>query len=226
MKKHSRRFEENLKKIELTKLYSVSEAVKTLKSLKSAKFDETVELVFHLGIEPKKADQLVRGAFSLPHGIGKKVRVIAFCDGDQIEKAKAAGAMEAGSDDLVAKVNGGWDDFEVAIAAPNMMAKVGKLGKVLGPSGKMPSPKSGTVAVDVAKAVQEFVAGKIEFRNDDTSNVHAVIGKFSFDEKKIAENAEALIKYVGTIRPASIKEGYIKNISLTTTMGPGIKLAI
>jgi large subunit ribosomal protein L1 len=226
MKKHSRRFEENLKKIELTKLYSVSDAVKTLKGLKTAKFDETVELVFHLGIEPKKADQLVRGAFSLPHGIGKKVRVIAFCDGDQIEKAKAAGAIEAGSDELVAKVNGGWLDFDVAISAPNMMAKVGKLGKVLGPTGKMPSPKSGTVTVDISKAVTEFVAGKIEFRNDDTSNVHAIIGKISFDEKKIAENAEALIKYVGTIRPQSVKEGYFKNISLTTTMGPGIKLAI
>jgi large subunit ribosomal protein L1 len=226
MKKQSRRVVENSKKVEPTKLYNVVDAVKTLKSLKPTKFDETVELVFHLGIQPKKADQLVRGAFSLPHGTGKKVRVIAFCDGDQVEKAKAAGALEAGSDDLVAKVNGGWDEFDVAIAAPNMMAKVGKLGKVLGPSGKMPSPKSGTVTVDVAKAVLEFVAGKIEFRNDDTSNVHAVIGKFSFDEKKIAENAEALIKYIGTIRPATVKEGYVKNISLSTTMGPGIKIAI
>lgn len=226
MKKHSRRFNENLKKIELNKLYNVVEAVKVLKSLKAAKFDETVEVVFHLGIDPKKADQLVRGAFSLPHGIGKTVRVIAFCDGDQVEKAKAAGAVEAGSDELVAKVNGGWLDFDVAIAAPNMMAKVGKLGKVLGPTGKMPSPKSGTVAVDVAKAVSEFVAGKIEFRNDDTSNVHAIIGKLSFEEKKIAENAEALIKYVSSIRPATVKEGYMKNISLTTTMGPGVKLAI
>ena len=226
MKKQSRRVVENSKKVEPTKLYNVVDAVKTLKSLKPTKFDETVELVFHLGIQPKKADQLVRGAFSLPHGTGKKVRVIAFCDGDQVEKAKAAGALEAGSDDLVAKVNGGWDEFDVAIAAPNMMAKVGKLGKVLGPSGKMPSPKSGTVTVDVAKAVLEFVAGKIEFRNDDTSNVHAVIGKFSFDEKKIAENAEALIKYIGSIRPATVKEGYVKNISLSTTMGPGIKIAI
>jgi large subunit ribosomal protein L1 len=226
MIKHSRRFLENEKKVELTKAYSLPDAVKTLKSFKPTKFDETVELVFNLGINPKKADQLVRGAFSLPHGIGKTVRVIAFCDGDQVEKAKAAGAVEVGSDELVAKVNGGWVDFDVAIAAPNMMAKVGKLGRVLGPTGKMPSPKSGTVTVDVAKAVQEFVAGKIEFRNDETSNVHAVIGKASFDANKIVENAEALIKFVGTIRPPSVKEGYIKNISLKATMSPGIKITI
>lgn len=226
MKKQSRRYTENKAKVTSDAPVALQEAIKVLKSFKAAKFDETLELVFNLNIHPKKADQLVRGAFSLPHGIGKKVRVIAFCDGDVIEKALAAGASEAGADDLVAKVNGGWLDFDIAIAAPNMMAKVGKLGRVLGPTGKMPSPKSGTVTVDVAKAVEEFVAGKIDFRNDDTSNVAAVIGKFSFDAKKIEDNASALIQHIKDIRPQAVKDGYIKSVTIAPTMGPGIGIAI
>ncbi|PCJ63011.1 MAG: 50S ribosomal protein L1 [Planctomycetota bacterium] len=226
MGKQSKRYLENVKKVDCDKLYSVTEAVKILKSFENAKFDETVEMVFNLEINPKKADQLVRGAFSLPHGIGKKVKVIAFCDDETAKQALEAGAIEAGSEDLVAKVSGGWLDFDVAIAAPNMMAKVGKLGRVLGPTGKMPSPKSGTVSVDVVKAVTEFVAGKIDFRNDDTSNVHTVVGKASFDEQKIAENVDALIKHIKEIKPQSAKEGYIMSMSIATTMGPGIKIAV
>lgn len=226
MSKHSKRYLENAEKVDIDKQYSIDEAVKIIKSFNNAKFDESVEMVFNLEINPKKADQLVRGAFSLPHGIGKKVKVIAFCDDETAKKALEAGAIEAGSEDLVAKVSGGWLDFDVAIAAPNMMAKVGKLGRVLGPTGKMPSPKSGTVSVDVVKAVEEFVAGKIDFRNDDTSNVHTVVGKASFDEQKIAENVDALIKHIKEIKPQSVKEGYIVSMSIATTMGPGIRIAV
>lgn len=205
---------------------SLAEAVEKIKSFKSAKFDQTVECVMHLGIEPKQADQLVRGAISLPHGIGKKKKVIAFCEDTDIEAAKKAGAIEAGGDDLVKKVSDGWMDFDVAISSPKMMGKAGKLGRILGPQGKMPSPKNGTVTGDVISAVTEFAAGKVEFRNDAGGNVHAVVGKQSFDTEKLTENINAFITHIKNIKPAAAKGAYIKKISISATMSPGVAISI
>ena len=200
----------------------VAEAVEKIKSYKSVKFDQSVECVLHLGIDSKQADQLVRGSISLPHGIGKQKKVIAFCEDSDAETAKKAGAIEAGSDDLVKKVSDGWMDFDVAIASPKVMGKVGKLGRVLGPQGKMPSPKNGTVTNDVATAVAEFAAGKVEFRNDTGGNVHVVVGKQSFDTSKLVENIEAFVSHIKKIKPAAAKGTYIKKMSLSATMSPGI----
>jgi large subunit ribosomal protein L1 len=175
-----------------------------------------------LGIDTKLAEQLVRGSISLPHGIGKQKRVIAFCDDTDAEAAKKAGAVEAGADDLIKKVTDGWLDFDVAIASPKVMGKVGKLGKVLGPQGKMPSPKNGTVTNDVATAVSEFTAGKIEFRNDTGGNVHVVVGKQSFEAKKLVDNIEAVVSYIKKIKPASSKGTYIKKMCISATMSPGV----
>jgi len=204
---------------------SLADAVKKVKGFK-AKFDQTVDCVVHLGIDTKSADQLVRGALSLPNGIGKAKRVIAFVDEGDAEAAKAAGAIEAGVDDLVKKVEGGWSDFDVAIAHPKVMGKVGKLGRVLGPQGKMPSPKNGTVTADIKTAVQEFVAGKVEFRNDAGGNLHVVVGKQSFDEQKLVENIEAFLNHVKKIRPSTAKGTYIKRISLSATMSPGVDVIV
>jgi large subunit ribosomal protein L1 len=195
-----------------------------LKQMKKAKFDETVNLVVHLGIDAKQADQMVRGALSLPKGIGKTQRVIAFVQGGNIDAAKAAGAIEAGADELVAKVNGGWTEFDVAIATPDMMPKIARLGKVLGPQGKMPSPKAGTVTTDVATAVKEYTAGKIEFRNDAGGNVHAVIGKVSFSDHDLAANAHALINQLKKMKPAAAKGSYIKKVTVHSSMSPGIDI--
>ncbi|MCL2647765.1 MAG: 50S ribosomal protein L1 [Phycisphaerales bacterium] len=193
-----------------------------LKKMKKAKFDETVNIVVHLGIDPKQADQMVRGAVSLPKGIGKTNRVIAFVQGNNIDVAKAAGAVEAGADELVAKVNGGWTDFDVAVATPDMMPKIARLGKVLGPQGKMPSPKAGTVTTDVSTAVREYTAGKIEFRNDSGGNIHAVVGKLSFADNDLAANASALIDVLRKMKPAASKGTYIKKITVHSSMSPGI----
>ena len=182
---------------------SLDQGVDKVKSFKAVKFDQTVECVLLLGIDPKQTDQLVRGSLSLPHGVGKQKKVIAFCDDSQVEAAKKAGAIEAGVDELVKKVTDGWADFDVAIASPKVMGKVGKLGRVLGPQGKMPSPKNGTVTDDVATAVAEFTAGKIEFRNDAGGNVHAVVGKQSFDKQKLIENIEAFVNHIKRVKPAS-----------------------
>ena len=179
-----------------------------IKSFKGVKFDQTVECVLLLGIDPKQTDQLVRGSLSLPHGVGKQKKVIAFCDDSQVEAAKKAGAIEAGVDELVKKVMDGWADFDVAIASPKVMGKVGKLGRVLGPQGKMPSPKNGTVTDDVATAVAEFTAGKIEFRNDAGGNVHAVVGKQSFDKQKLVENIEAFVNHIKTGQ-AGLRQGHL-----------------
>ncbi|MBI5722440.1 MAG: 50S ribosomal protein L1 [Planctomycetes bacterium] len=203
----------------------LAEAVKVVKSFTPTKFDATVDLVMHLGIDPKQADQALRGAFSLPHGIGKSRKVIAFCDGDNIGKAKAAGAVEAGADDLIKKINDGWTDFDVAVATPGMMKSVSKLGRVLGPTGKMPSPKAGTVVEDIPKAVQEYAAGKVEYRNDDGGNVHVAVGKFSFDEQKLVENIDAFINLVKRLRPSSVKGIYIKKVSISASMTPGVEVA-
>ncbi len=205
---------------------SLPEAVERVKSFNSVKFDQSIECVINLGIDPKQADQMIRGSISLPHGIGKQKKVIAFCADDEVEAAKAAGAMEAGSDELVKKVEGGWMDFDVAIASPKVMGKVGKLGRVLGPQGKMPSPKNGTVTPQVAKAVSEFAAGKIEFRNDAGGNVHAVVGKQSFDNKKLTENIEAFIGHIRKMKPAAMKGTYMKKICISATMSPGVLVAV
>jgi len=204
---------------------SVAEAVKRVKCFK-AKFDQSVDCVLNLGIDPKQANQLVRGSVSLPHGIGKRKRVIAFCEDSDVEGAKAAGAIEAGNDDLVKKVSGGWLDFDVAIASPKVMGKVGRLGKVLGPQGKMPSPKNGTITLDVARAVAEFVAGKIEFRNDAGGNIHAVVGKQSFEEEKLIENIEALVQHIRKVKPATAKGTYIKKMCISATMSPAVEISV
>jgi len=205
---------------------SLEQGVEKIKSFKSVKFDQTVECVLALGIDPKQTDQLVRGSLSLPHGVGKQKKVIAFCDDSQVEAARKAGAIEAGSDELIKKVTDGWMDFDVAIASPKVMGKVGKLGRVLGPQGKMPSPKNGTVTDDVATAVAEFTAGKIEFRNDAGGNVHVVVGKQSFDKKKLVENVEAFVAHIKRIKPSGAKGTYIKKASLSATMSPGVQVNV
>jgi len=203
------------------------EAVKRVKELASGtKFDQSIELVMNLGIDPKQADQMVRGAVSLPKGIGASKRVIVFCQDDQIEQAKEAGAVEAGADDLVKKIQDGWLDFDVAIASPKMMPKVGRLGRVLGPQGKMPSPKSGTVTPDVVTAVKEFAAGKLEFRNDDGGNIHAVVGKASFEPEDLQANIEAFITHIRHLKPSAAKGHFINKVALSGTMSPSVILAV
>ena len=205
---------------------SLAEAVEKIKSFKSVKFDQTVECVLNLGIDPKQADQLVRGSISLPHGIGKQKKVIAFCEDADIEAAQKAGAIEAGCDELVKKVSDGWLDFDVAIASPKVMSKVGKLGRVLGPQGKMPTPKNGTVTADVTTAVAEFAAGKVEFRNDAGGNVHIVVGKQSFESEKLIGNIEALLSHMKKIKPAAAKGTYIKKMCVSATMSPSITINV
>ena len=197
-----------------------------LSGFPKGKSDETVELVVRLGIDPKKADQIVRGSLSLPHGIGKERRVVVFAEGAKAEEARAAGAAAVGSADLAEKVLGGWTDFDIAIAAPDMMKHVGKLGKVLGPQGKMPTPKAGTVTADVATAVREFKAGKIEFRNDDGGNVAAPMGKRSFSKDKLGQNIAAFIDHISTLRPATAKGTFLMKASISSTHSPGIPLKV
>ena len=219
MGKRSKRYNAEAEKASKEAL-SLNEAVKRVKTFSTTKFDQSIECVMHLGIDPKHADQMIRGAISLPNGIGKARNVIAFCDDSEVEAAIAAGASEAGSDELVAKVADGWMDFDVAIASPRVMGKVGKLGRVLGPQGKMPSPKNGTVTPNVADAVKEFAAGKVEFRNDSGGNVHAVVGKMSFDEKNLTENIDAFITHIRKMKPGTIKGTYIKKVAICGTMSP------
>ena len=218
-----KRYKEAAKHVPTTPV-TIEAAFPVLKQMKKAKFDETVNLVVHLGIDAKQADQAVRGALSLPKGIGKTQRVIAFVQGANIDAARAAGATEAGADELVAKVNGGWTEFDVAVATPDMMPKIARLGKVLGPQGKMPSPKAGTVTTDVATAVKEYAAGKIEFRNDAGGNIHAVIGKLSFADTDLAANAHALINTLKKMKPATAKGVYIKKVTIHSSMSPGIPI--
>jgi large subunit ribosomal protein L1 len=200
--------------------------VAILSGFPKGRSDETVELVVRLGIDPKKADQIVRGSLSLPHGIGKERRVVVFAEGAKAEEARAAGAVTVGSADLAEKVLGGWTDFDIAIAAPDMMKHVGKLGKVLGPQGKMPTPKAGTVTADVATAVREFKAGKIEFRNDDGGNVAAPMGKRSFSKDKLGQNIAAFIDHISTLRPATAKGTFLMKASISSTHSPGIPLKV
>jgi large subunit ribosomal protein L1 len=226
MKKlHGKRYKKESEQVSEAPV-SLAEAVEKIKSFKSVKFDQTVECVVHLGIDTKMADQLVRGSLSLPHGIGKKKKVIAFCDDSEVEAATKAGAIEAGADALVKKVTDGWMDFDVAIASPKVMGKVGKLGRVLGPAGKMPSPKNGTVTADVATAVAEFTAGKVEFKNDTNGNVHVVVGKQSFEAKQLMENIETFLNYIKKVKPASSKGTYIKKMCISATMSPGVCVVV
>lgn len=227
MRRLSKRHTANLKLVEKDKKHPLPDALKLLKQLtKGTKFDQTVNIVMHLGIDPKNADQMIRGAVSLPRGIGKKKRVIAFVDGNEADEAKAAGAVEVGVDELIKKVNDGWTDFDVAIAHPRTMGKVGKLGRVLGPQGKMPTPKSGTVTADIAKAVTEFAAGKIEFRNDAGGNIHAVVGKASFADADLSENIESFVGHIRRLKPSTSKGHYIKKVCISGTMSPAIELEV
>ena len=189
-----------------------------------AKFDETVELAMRLGVDPKHADQMVRGTVVLPHGLGKSKRVIVIASGEKVREARDSGADEAGGDDLVQRIQGGWLDFDAVVATPDMMKSVGKLGKVLGPRGLMPNPKTGTVTMDVAKAVKEVKAGKVEFRVDKTGIIHCPVGKVSFDAEKLAENAHALISNVMKAKPATAKGRYVRSIVISSTMGPGVPI--
>ncbi len=204
------------------KLYKLDEAVNLLKKIAFAKFDETVEISMRLGVNPKHADQMVRGTVVLPNGLGKSKRVVVIASGEKVKEAQDAGADEVGGDDIVERISEGWMDFEALVATPDMMRSVGKLGKILGPRGLMPNPKTGTVTFDVAKAVKEIKAGKVEFRVDKTGIVHAPCGKIRFEEKNLYENARALIEAVIRAKPASSKGKYIKSISISSTMSPGI----
>lgn len=206
-------------------LIPLSDAVPLLKTFGATKFDQSVEIAIRLGIDAKQADQLVRGSVVLPHGIGKSLRVVVFAKGDLAEQAKTSGAAEVGAEELAKKIKDGWTDFDVCIAAPDMMGLVGPLGKVLGPRGLMPSPRAGTVTQDIAKTVREYKAGKVEFRNDAGGIVHAVVGKLSFEVPKLMENIQAFINLVLNMKPSGVKGNYVKGITISATMSPGIRIA-
>lgn len=214
------------KKADPAKAYSLQEAVGLIKEMAYAKFDETVELSMRTGLDPKKSDQNIRGTVLLPHGTGKKVRVLVFAKGEKEAEAREAGADFVGSDELIKKVSEGWVDFDVAIATPDIMSQVGRLGKILGVRGLMPNPKTGTVTFDVAKAVKESKSGKIEYRLDKQGNLHLPVGKKSFSAEKLSENARQVIAEVMRARPASAKGSYIKSVTLSSTMSPGIRIAL
>ena len=224
MANHGKKYKEAAKLIDAEKRYTVDEACALVGKTGKKKFDETVDVAIRLGVDPKHADQMVRGAVVLPHGIGKTVRVAVFAKGDKAKEAQDAGADTVGAEDLAAKVQEGWMDFDVAIATPDMMGVVGRLGKVLGPRGLMPNPKVGTVTADVARAVRESKAGKVEFRVEKAGIVHVPVGKASFDVKRLQDNVNAILETIMKAKPATAKGVYLKGVSLSTTMGPGIKL--
>ena len=225
MSKRSKRTAALREGVDRNRFYTLEEASTAVKTSANAKFDETVEVAFYLGVDPRHADQMVRGSVSLPHGTGKSVRVVVFCKQDaQIEAAMAGGAMEAGGEELVKKVQGGWTDFDAAIAAPDMMSFVGRLGKILGPRGLMPSPKAGTVTSNVADAVAEILKGRIEYRVDKNANIHTAVGKASFTEEQIAQNAATVIESIVKARPSACKGTYLKSCAISSTMGPGYRL--
>ncbi|TAK70092.1 MAG: 50S ribosomal protein L1 [Actinomycetota bacterium] len=220
--KRSKNYQKIAELIDPAKLYSPLEAIRIARQGGSDRFDPTVEVALRLGVDPRKADQMVRGTVNLPHGTGKTARVLVFANGAKADEARAAGADHVGSDDLIEKVAAGWTDFDAAVATPDLMGKVGRLGKVLGPRGLMPNPKTGTVTMDVAKAVEEIKGGKIEFRVDRNANLHFIIGKASFSDAALAENYAAALDEVLRVKPAAAKGRYLKKATLTTTMGPGI----
>ncbi|MEE8190220.1 MAG: 50S ribosomal protein L1 [Candidatus Scalindua sediminis] len=224
MKFRSKRYTESKEKLLKSKEYELKEAISVLKTFDKTKFDETVEIVMKLGIDPKRSDQLVRGSFSLPKGIGKELRVIVFASGEKVKLAKKAGAIEVDGDDLIKKIEDGWLDFDVAISTPDMMRKVSKLGRILGPQGKMPSPKSGTVTDDVSNVVKEFREGKIEYRTDSGGNIHTAVGKMSFPDEDLTENIKSFIKHIINNRPPSAKGTFVQKISISSSMSPGIRI--
>ncbi|MGR3311470.1 MAG: 50S ribosomal protein L1 [Candidatus Brocadiales bacterium] len=221
-----KRYQDSQKLIDKSRKYDINEAIHLLKGLKGAKFDETVEIVMKLGIDPKRSDQLVRGSVSLPKGIGKERKVIVFATGEKAELAEKAGASEVGAEDLAKKIEGGWTDFDVAIASTDMMRVVGKLGRILGPQGKMPSPKSGTVTDNIETVVKEFMAGKIEYRTDAGANIHASVGKVSFSEDDLATNIRAFILHITSSRPPTAKGAFVQRVFISSTMSPGIRLTV
>lgn len=222
----SRRYEQSAAKMERNKRYQLEEGISLIKSLAGPKFDESVDLVVRIGIDPKKTDQLVRGSVALPNGTGKSIKIAVFADGDKAQEAKDAGADFVGAADLAEKIEKGFTDFDMTIASPDMMRFVGKLGRVLGPQGKMPSPKAGTVTPNVAQAVKEFKAGKIEFRTDAGANVHAAIGKKSFGAAELSQNLTAFVEHLRSLRPSQAKGAFIKKVVVSTSMGPGVALAV
>jgi large subunit ribosomal protein L1 len=220
-KNHGKRYQEWAKKVPPAAV-GLEEAVKIVREFKGEKVDPTIELTMHLGIDPRQADQALRGSISLPNGIGKARKVIAFCEGEEAEKAKAAGAVEAGADELIKKVQDGWMEFDVAISTPKMMRSVSRLGRVLGPQGKMPSPKSGTVVEDVETAVREYSAGKVEYRNDAGGNIHVPVGKASFEPEMLVGNIQAMFDHIKKLRPPSAKGTYVKKVCIAATMSPAV----
>ncbi len=225
MVKRSKRIKGLVEKVPGKKPLPLAEAVALLKTFDNTKFDQSVEVAVRLGIDPKQADQIVRGSIVLPHGIGRTLRVVVFAKGDKIDEAQEAGADEIGGEELAEKIKGGWTDFDVCIAAPDMMSLVGPLGRILGPRGLMPSPRAGTVTPDVGKTIQEYKAGKVEFRNDSGGIVHAVAGKLSFDAPKLVENIEALINYVLSLKPAAVRGQYLRGVAISATMSPSVRVA-
>ena len=222
----SKRVKESYKLVDKNKTYGLKEIISVLKKAPGVKFDQTVELAFNLDIDPKQSDQLVRGTVILPHGAGKNIRVIVFCRGEKQNEAREAHADEVGAEDLIKKVTDGWLSFDVAIASPEMMRELSKLGKILGPRGLMPNPKAGTVTQEISKAVKEAKAGKVEFKTDKAGNINLAVGKISFSDEQIIENIKSVITAINASRPSSVKGRFIKNLSISTTMGPGLKLDI
>ncbi|GAB3399658.1 50S ribosomal protein L1 [Flindersiella endophytica] len=222
--KRSKTYRAAVEKIDLDALYGPAEAIKLARETTGTKFDQTVDVAMRLGVDPRKADQMVRGTVNLPHGTGKTARVLVFATGERAEAATAAGADYVGSDDLIERIQGGWLDFDAVVATPDLMGKVGRLGRVLGPRGLMPNPKTGTVTPDVVKAVTEIKGGKIEFRVDRNSNLHFIIGKASFSEQQLSENFAAALDEIQRLKPSAAKGRYLKKITLSTTMGPGIQV--
>ena len=222
--KHSRRYRAIVTDVEPAQPYSVDQAVGIVKKNANAKFDETIEVAARLGVDPRHADQQVRGTVVLPHGTGRTVRVLVLAQGDKAKEAQEAGADHVGADEVIEKIQGGWTDVDVVITTPDMMGKVGRLGRILGPRGLMPNPKSGTVTMDIARAVKEVKAGKIEYRVDKNANIHVPVGKASFESGKIAENAFAVIENIVKAKPASSKGMYLRRVCMSSTMGPGLRL--
>ena len=226
MAKAGKKYQDASKLLEAGKLYSVAEAMELVKKTATAKFDETIELHVRLGVDPKYADQQVRGAVVLPNGTGKSKRVLVFAKGEKVKEAEEAGADFVGSDEMVQKIQGGWLDFDVAVATPDMMGTVGRLGKILGPRGLMPNPKLGTVTMDLTKAISEIKAGKVEYRTDKAGNIHCPIGKASFDVEKLQQNYQTLIDTLNRVRPAAAKGQYMRSITVSATMGPGVPVSL
>ncbi|MCO4792669.1 MAG: 50S ribosomal protein L1 [Bacteriovoracaceae bacterium] len=224
MKKQSRKFTESLAKVDTTKAYSIDDAIKLTKDVAFAKFDETVDLAFRLGVDPRHADQMIRGAIALPAGTGKSVRICVITSGENIKKAEDAGADFVGSDELVTKISGGWLEFDRMIASPDMMGKLGRIGRILGPRGLMPNPKLGTVTTDVAKAVTEQKAGKVEYRTEKNGIIHVPVGKKSFTDEQLKQNIDAIITAIVKAKPASSKGTFMRSLTISTSMGPGIKM--